>query len=145
MLTTPVDGPWRYNMEQLQLLLRDQQKFVSVEIIESCKAFLDAIKLSISISGLEGKQIAGQLNIDAGQWSRILTGDANFPLNKLMDFMELCKNKVPLIWLAVKCGYVLTPMKSEQEVELDAIRAERDKYKEQYDHAIEVIKAVKAA
>jgi hypothetical protein len=131
-------------MDQLQLLLRDQQKNVGIEVIESCATFLDAIKLSLSISGLEGKQISGHLGIDPGQWSRVLTGDANFPLKKLMEFMELCGNKIPLIWMAVKCGYTLSPLKSELEMELATVRAEKEELKKKYDTAIEVLKAVNA-
>lgn len=131
-------------MEQLQLLLRDKKREVSVDIIIACKNFLEAVKLSKSISGYEDKQVAGTLGIDAGQWSRILSGDANFPLNKLIDFMELCENKIPLIWLALQCGYTLSPLKTELEIELERERQEKDEYRKKYEYAIEALKAVRA-
>jgi len=91
-------------MEQLQLLLRDQKKKVSSEVITTCQTFKDSLKLCKSISGLEDKQLAMALEIDQGQWARIFGNGGHFPENKLMEFMNLCQNKVPLIWLAFRCG-----------------------------------------
>lgn len=122
-------------MEQLQLLLRDQKKEVSMEVISSCQTFKDALKLCKSISGLEDKQICGALDIDPGQWSRIFGNGGNFPDNKLIEFMDLCGNKIPLIWLACKCGYTLHPLKNELEMENERLRAELDQQK----HEIEAV------
>ncbi len=99
-------------MEQLRLLLRDQQRQVSLEVIDSCNTFDDALALCKSISGLEDKQIAMALRIDPGHWSLIFTkgpNKRNFPENKLLQYMEVCKNRIPLIWCAFKSGYTLTP------------------------------------
>lgn len=109
-------------MEQLQLLLRDQKKEVGLEVILSCPTFKDALKLCKSISGLDDKQIAGTLDIDPAQWSRIFGNGGNFPENKLIEYMELCRNMVPLIWLAHRCGYGIHPLKSELELENDTLR-----------------------
>jgi hypothetical protein len=131
-------------VEQLQLLLRDKKKEVSEEVVLSCATFKDALRLCKSISGLEDKQICMPLDIDAGQWARIFGNGGHFPENKLIEYMELCGNKVPLIWLALVCGYTLTPLKTELEIELDAARAENEELKKKYDHTIEALKAVNA-
>lgn len=130
-------------MEQLQLLLRDKHKEVSVEVIMACGAFKDALKLCKSISGLEDKQLAGHLDIDPGQWARIFGNAAHFSENKLLKFMDICGNKIPLIWLAMKCGYTLSPLKTELELELEARTAEADEYRKKYEYAIEALRAVK--
>lgn len=117
-------------MEQLTLLLRDQKKEVSIEVITACHTFKDALRLCKSISGLEDKQIAMTLEIDPGQWARIFGNGGHFPENKLITFMELCENKVPVIWLAYHCGYTLHPLKTELENEIDRLKdalAEKDK------------------
>jgi len=111
-------------MEQLQLLLRDQKKEVSPEVIIACLTFKDALKLCKSLSGLDDKQLSMTLEIDQGQWARIFGNGGHFPENKLLEFMDLCGNKVPLIWLAFKCGYVLHPLKTEIELENDRLKEE---------------------
>jgi hypothetical protein len=132
-------------MEQLRLLLRDQRREVSLDVIMSCIKFTDALELCKSISGLEDKQIAMTLEIDTGHWSLIFNRNGNkrnFPQNKLIEFMEVCGNKIPLIWLALQCGYTLQPLKSELEIELDRERAEKEEYRKKYEYAIETLKAV---
>lgn len=134
-------------MEQLRLLLRDQKKEVSFDIIDSCKTFIDALDLCKSISGLEDKQIYMALNIDKGHWSLIYTKGSNkrnFPENKLIEFMDICGNRVPLIWLARKCGYTLQPLRTELEIELEHERAEKEEFRKKYEQAIEVMRAVNA-
>lgn len=117
-------------MEQMQLLLRDRKKEVSIETILAQPTFKDALKLCKTMSGLEDKQIAGHLDIDPGQWARIFGNGGHFPENKLMEFMELCQNKVPVQWLALKCGYTLHPLMSEKDREIEELKAaliEKDK------------------
>lgn len=111
-------------MEQLQLLLRDRQKDVSMEVIEACPTFKDALKLCKAVSGLDDKQICMTLDIDQGQWARIFGNGGHFPENKLLHFMDLCGNRVPLIWLAVKSGYIIHPIKTELEIENEKLRRE---------------------
>ena len=116
-------------MEQLQLLLRDQKKTASTDAILACSTFKDSLKLCKSMSGLDDKQLAMTLEIDQGQWARIFGNGGHFPENKLIDFMDLCQNKVPLIWLAHHCGYGLHPLMDEKDrqiEELQAALAQRD-------------------
>lgn len=117
-------------MELLILLLRDQKKEVSLDVILACKTFKESLKLCKSISGLEDKQICMTLDIDAGQWARIFGTGGHFPENKLIHFMVLCGNKVPLVWLAYSCGYTLHHLKTELEQQLEDLRKqliEKDK------------------
>lgn len=112
-------------MEQLQLLLRDTQKSVSLEIISNCQTFTDALRLCKSISGLDDKQIAMSLGIDQGHFSLIWDRNGNkrhFPEAKLLQFMEVCQNKIPLIWLALKCGYTLEPLRNDLEQENEELK-----------------------
>lgn len=131
-------------MEQLKLLLRDQQREVNIDVIKACKTFKDALKLCKSITGLDDKQICLALDIDPGHWSKIFTNGGHFPENKLVDFMELCGNKIPLIWLSYTCGYTLAPLKSELEMELERERQEKEEFKKKYEYAIEALRAVKS-
>lgn len=114
----------------MQLLLRDRKREASLDIILTCNTFKEALKLCKSISGLGDKQICGHLDIDPAQWSRIWTTESgHFPENKIMKFMELCENIVPLIWLAHKCGYIIQPLKTELELENEKLLSELNEEK----------------
>ena len=120
-------------MEQLQLLLRDRQREVSLDIILACKTFNAALKLCKEISGLTDDQICLQMGYTPAHFSLIWNTSGNkrhFPENDLIRFMDLCQNKVPLIWLAYRCGYTLEPLMDEKDRqigELQAQLAERDR------------------
>lgn len=109
-------------MEQLQLLLRDQKRTASIDAILACPTFKESLKLCKSMSGLEDKQLAMTLEIDQGQWARIFGNGGHFPENKLMEFMDLCQNKVPLIWLAHHCGYGLHPLMDEKDRQIEELQ-----------------------
>ncbi|MHB8110528.1 MAG: hypothetical protein ACYDHW_10910 [Syntrophorhabdaceae bacterium] len=133
-------------MEQLQLLLRDKQKEVSIEVIKSCPTFNAALKLCKEISGYTDDQICLHMGWTAPNFSLIWNTNGNkrhFPENDLQKYMDLCGNKVPLIWLSLKCGYTLTPLKTELELELENAQKEADEYRKKYEYAIEALRAVK--
>lgn len=108
---------------QKEFLFRSNPKQdISDEIILKQATWKDALRLSKSVSGLDDKQIAGELEIDPAQWSRIWSDQANFPERKIMRFMEVCGNLIPLRWLSLKCGYGLTPLKSMLEMENESLK-----------------------
>jgi len=84
-----------------------------------------AVKLAANVSGLEEKEIYLPLKIDAGHWTRILNGQAHFPIDKLCEFMELVGNEVPLAWLAHRRGKGLHMLQSEAERQLEQERDAR--------------------
>jgi predicted XRE-type DNA-binding protein len=90
---------------------------VSHDFIVTRSSMRKAIQLAIDVCGLEDKQIAGSLGIDVAQWSRIKTGNAWFPQDRLVEFMKLVGNDIPLIWLAHQRGYELRPLRSALERE----------------------------
>jgi predicted XRE-type DNA-binding protein len=98
---------------------------VTDEVISRKKDLMAAINLCIDISGLENKEIAIALGIDAGHFSNIRAGKTNchFPTNKLDDLMSLCGNEIPLQWQAMKRGKGLHMLESEAQRQL---RIERD-------------------
>jgi predicted XRE-type DNA-binding protein len=90
---------------------------VSVASIGRKQNLLAAINYCIEVSGLDDKEIALALGIDAGHLSNIRKGKpgCNFPTNKLDDLMTLCGNEVPLIWQALKRGKGLVMLESEAQ------------------------------
>lgn len=104
-------------MTQLELPLSKRAKPVPIPdaVIASQPSKIAAIKLCISSSGLDDKEISSALEIDSGHWSRMMSGQAYFPNNKEQALMDLCGNEIPLRWDALKRRYELRPLRSDLE------------------------------
>ena len=104
---------------------------VPLDLVVKQHSLSAAIALCVPVSGLEEKEVYLSLEIDAGHWTRIMKGDAHFPVNKLNNLMDLCGNEAPLMWLANSRGYGLVVLKTEAERRAEmaerALREERDK------------------
>lgn len=105
---------------------------VSLPSVSRKPNLLAAINYCIEVSGLDDKEIALALGIDAGHLSNIRKGKAgcNFPTNKLDDLMTLCGNEIPLIWQAHKRGKGLVLLQSEAEKQLRAAQDRAQKAEE---------------
>jgi len=104
---------------------KPEQHEVSAEFIVSRPTLLHAMNFAQEVSGLEDKQVAGELGIDLGQWSRIKSGNAHFPTNKYPAFMRMTGNVIPLQWLANAMGYEVKPLLNDLERQLAQERAVR--------------------
>ena len=111
-------------MEQRGLLFRCEHKDVSNEIVFRLRTFEDALKVCKEISGLTDQQICQEIDMDPAQWSRIWSRKANFPHNKLVTFMEICKNLVPLRWMNHRFGMEAKPTKTLLELEVEMLKKE---------------------
>ena len=60
------------------------------------------------------------LELDSGHWSRIVTGSAHFPLNKIAEFCSVVGNTVLPEWIAYQVGCGLVVLKSEAERRAEA-------------------------
>lgn len=118
LLTTP------HIQEPLPIARRAVQRPVSDEVVFACRTFAAAIALAVNVSGLEEKELYLALGIDAGHWTRIMKGDAHFPVNKMNDFCDLVGNEIPLQWWANSRGKGLHMLESESERQL---REERER------------------
>lgn len=116
---------------ELPLARRTKKAIVPPELIVRQKTLCDAIALCKQMSGLQEKEIYLALDIDPSHWTRIMKGDAHFPTDKLNQFMDLCGNETPLMWLAHSRGYGLVVLKSESERRAEeaekALAEEREK------------------
>lgn len=99
---------------------------VSISSIAKRPTLLSAVNYCIEVSGLDDKEIAIALGIDAGHFSNIRKGKVgcHFPTNKLDDLMTLCGNEIPLLWQALKRGKGLHMLEGEAERQL---RLERER------------------
>ena len=130
-------------MENLELPLRNKNQEVPDDIVFKLPDFQSALKMCKDISGLDDKFICAEIGIDPGQWSRIWSGQANFPHNKLNCFMNVCGNEIPLRWLNFSRGYEMRPMKTTLEKENDALRIQLERQQIEIDAIKKFMKEVK--
>jgi len=112
---------------ELALVRKTTPIDVSMELVKRQKNFIGAIALCTQLSGLDDKEIYMTLGVDAGHWSRIVKGDAHFPVNKIDELMTLCGNEAPLKWLAYKRGYSLQMLKTEAERRIEDLEFQLQK------------------
>ena len=103
-------------------LVREPQE-VDMALIRMCKKELDALNLQINLSGYTDEFVCSQLRIDKGQFSRIRSGKAHFPTNKLVYLAHLCGNcafQQYLNWQLNKATVAYEPTPQERIAELEA-------------------------
>lgn len=76
-----------------------------IDLLSSIPTFHEALKVSIRESKKMEKQFSCELKIDASQWTRIMNGIINFPMDKIFLFQDISGNTIPLEWLAYHSGY----------------------------------------
>lgn len=100
-------------------MAKRQLQEVDIRLVRQQRTLLAAIKLCISLAGFESeKEVYMPLGIDPGHWSRIVRGEAHFPIDKLPDLMDLCGNEAPLLWLIEERGYDIDSLR-RRETELE--------------------------
>ena len=112
--------------DQLPLGLRRRAELNTMprELILRQKSAAAAFALACQSSGLEDKEIFGELDIDAGYFSRIKAGTATLQADKQALFCRIVSNTIYPEWLAYQLGCTLTMLKSEAERQADALREE---------------------
>ena len=93
---------------------------VSSDLVRRQRSAEAAIALACQASGLDAKEIHMSLELDSGHWSRIVTGSAHFPLNKIAEFCSVVGNTVLPEWIAYQVGCGLVVLKSEAERRAEA-------------------------
>lgn len=121
---------------QLKLLPeRFEPTSITDAVIYSQPNRLAAFRLAQMAAGKDDKEIYGPLGIDKGTWSRIQTGDAHFPINKQLQYQQLCGNHVLLKYDAYHSGFELVPMRSDLERRVAEL--EQELVQERHDRDIE--------
>lgn len=102
----------------------DSQPPLSLPTLYAKPTLTHALKACFENPGLEDKQAASLMQIDGGQFSRIMNGTSHFPTNRYGEFMDLMGNEAPLLWLAHSRGYELRRIQTDVELENERLRAE---------------------
>lgn len=105
--------------DQLALKLPKAPVTVDVETVRRQPTMTQAIVLASSLAGLKNdKDQARAIGLDQTTWSLIKKGERAFPHDGYEEMFDEFGNEVPLIWLADRRGYILTPKESELEKRL---------------------------
>lgn len=89
-----------------------------------------ALRLCMLCGGYEQEDLATELSVDFGTFSKVLSGKAQLPWAKTRRAMDLCGNEIPLIWRNESCGIDWTSARkhrSELEQQLADSEAESAK------------------
>lgn len=113
---------------------------VSDAVLLKKKDFLSAICLCMDISGLLDDHIASVLEIQPAQFSKCRSGVGHFPPNKLMALMDVCKNDVPLRWLAIHRGKEVKPMVTTLEEENIELKKQNEKLEQRIETITDFVK-----
>ncbi|MBK8161499.1 MAG: hypothetical protein IPK59_23050 [Rhodospirillaceae bacterium] len=111
--------------------MKPPMRELDVGMVTQQPTLTGAIMLCVHISGLDDRDLAKALAIDPAQWSRIKSGQAHFPQERMNRLMDICGNEAPLIWLASRRGYDLQAKLSLMEQKLATERHRADKLEEQ--------------
>lgn len=86
-----------------------------IEIVRSKRTAGAAFTLACDSSGLEDKEIAMALNIDAGTFSKMKKGMATLNADLIREFSKVVGNTVYSEWCAYQVGCTLVMIQSEAE------------------------------
>lgn len=111
---------------QFELPMKPHMIEVDQEAIARQPRFTSSLTLCAELGGVTPQDLSGTILKDEESWSRIKSPTPRqfFPQDKLVDFMHLCQNEAPLLWLARRMGYELVPLETELE---RLLRVEREK------------------
>lgn len=102
---------------ELRPLLGNVNRNLEVDwaLIAKCNDEQDALLLCVHLSRLSNEEIARQLGIDKGHWTRIMQGRGNLPARKRTQLMSICGNIAPIQYEAMRFGRQLKQADIERE------------------------------
>jgi hypothetical protein len=111
--------------ETLKIMSAENLKII--ELSRTIKTWAQALRTSINISGLSDDQVRLELDIDKGNFSRMLSGQANFPIDRLNALCRTLGHSLPLYWIGYQGGFDLIILPKTLEKELEKERLEKEK------------------
>lgn len=101
---------------QMKLALPRKGQEIDIELVRRQPTMTRAIVLCADAAGFKNdKDLCRVIDVDPAVWARIKNGQAHFPQDRYEQLMNECGNDAPLIWLADRRGFILTPKETEME------------------------------
>lgn len=125
---------------ELALARAARPSVVAIETVRAQRTRAAAFTLACASSGLDDKEIYLSCGIDAGHFSRIKKGEAEFPADKLSKFCDTAKNTIYPEWIAYQVGCTLMLIKSEAERRAEAAEARAEAAERKLAYASELLR-----
>lgn len=125
---------------ELALARAARPSAVAIETVRAQRTRAGAFTLACTASGLDDKEIYLSCGIDAGHFSRIKKGEAEFPSDKLAKFCDAVRNTIYPEWIAYQIGCTLVMIKSEAERRADAAEARAAEAERKLQFATEILR-----
>lgn len=88
---------------------------VQPEEVERKRSLGAAIELCAEVAGYAlDKQLASDLGVDKGQFSRWMSGTEGIVWPKMQGLMDRCGNDAPVLWMVHQRGYDLHAMRRRE-------------------------------
>lgn len=111
---------------RLDLVVRRPLKPISNDDLASIPTWAKAMARTVSESGLVDKAVAADMDIDASQLSKTVSGQLGIMPDKLFRLMDTCGTELALMWLNYQRGYDINAMRKRQtELEIERDRERR--------------------
>jgi hypothetical protein len=120
--------------ENLKIMSIEDMKFQ--ELALSLKTWNQVLLFAIRHAGLTQDSVRLGMKYDKGTFSRILSGDAHMPPDRLNEFNEIVGHKLTLVWLCLREGYevrVLPKTLEEKLIEKERVIEEQARKIQNYE------------
>ena len=126
--TVPTDASQLHSTAVMAVAQLGLPVLVRHEEVERKRTLGGAIELCAELSGYSlDKQLASDLKVDKGQFSRWTSGTEGILWPKLQQLMDFCGNDAPVMWMLHARGYDLSSLhkrKSELEAKIERLEEE---------------------
>ena len=113
------------------------------ELAKSLNSWTQVLITSIREGKMNQDAVRLQMNYDSGLFSRILSGQANFPIERLSEFNEIVGHDLTIHWLCYKNGYeahILPKLLEKQLSEKDNQLKEKEERIAHLEGEVEILK-----
>lgn len=113
---------------------------IDLDVVRSRKTQGQAFTMACDYSGKDDKELAMELGIDAGTWSRLKSGTNTLSADRMNEFCEAVGNTVLPEWIAYQIGCTLVVIKTEAERRAEIAEARAAEAERQLAWAISALK-----
>ena len=113
------------------------------ELARTLKTWTQVLITAIREGNMKQEAVRLQMNYDAGLFSRILSGQAHFPIDRLYEFNEIVGNDLTIHWICYQHGYeahVLPQLLEKQIHEKDEQIKDKEAIISHLENEVEILK-----
>lgn len=115
------------SIERVKIMSTESQNII--QLAKSIKTVSQALKTAMMLGDVTAETMHILIEIDKGNFSRILSGQSNLPIEKIAKFCEIVGNDLLIHWIAYQQGFELRVIPktleakiAEQEKEIDSLK-----------------------